>query len=97
MMDVSWITLLKELSGFIDRNKIKITERVMGRNKQSYKVCYSCLNAFIIKKSIDLGIPLEEIKAGLMQISSPIGHNGYYMDGNTVREIDYSVVVLRVQ
>lgn len=79
--------LSKEVSEFIQRN----TFSEMAQNQHSRGAfppcCPHCLKAHIIKTARKVNLKDEEVAQVLLGIKGEAGHNGYYLDGESVVKI----------
>ncbi|MFH1290799.1 MAG: hypothetical protein ABIH92_05330 [Nanoarchaeota archaeon] len=78
--------LLDEMRSFIRRNSLAIVAHRIETRKPLYCCCTKCLKAHLFKKCDDFGLNNHK-NAVLGIFECEIGHEGYYVDDETLVKI----------
>lgn len=81
--------LIKEIDVFIERNYlVKINGKLdrSGGKRIKFKCCPRCLKAFALIKANEMNLGRETIELLGLWFDCETGHDGYYLDGEGLKD-----------
>lgn len=78
---------LEELEIYKKNNLIKIKIRKNGKEKEIDTLCDACFKAHAIQTAKKLGLDNTILISHIGYLDAPMGHDGYYMNGEELIKI----------
>ncbi|HLC53535.1 MAG TPA: hypothetical protein VJK03_03245 [Candidatus Nanoarchaeia archaeon] len=87
-------SLVAELAAYMARNNIVINN---GRGNTKVEHCQQCFKAHVLTEASNHGLDQQSIMALKNIINGKTGHDGYYLDGNDLRELSITLIEKKPQ
>ncbi len=82
-------SLIKEIDGFVERNclvNLNGRQNNNGINRKRDMCCPRCLKAFTLIKANEMNLGRETIELLGLWFNCETGHDGYYLDGEGLKD-----------